>query len=504
MLRPIIEMRAISKRFGNVLANDNVSLAVAPGEILGLLGENGAGKTTLMNILFGVYAADGGTIEIDGKPAQINNSADALKHGIGMVHQHFHLAPRLTVLENLLVGTPGKNGQLDVEGARAKLKSIEDEFGLKLNGHVPVSSLAVGEQQRLEIIKALFRDARLLILDEPTAVLAPPDVDGLFQALRAIAAKGLGIIFISHKLNEVRALTTRCVVLRHGKLAGEVPQPAAASAKQIAELMCGHEIVPPQRPPGTPGKCMLELVNISTSAHLGTRLKNVTLAVQAGEILGVAGVSGNGQRALADVISGLLKPSEGSLRIDGAPVVEFTPREVQAMGLGRIPEDRIAAGLVSNMSLAQSMALPRIGQLPFSRGGMLQQGAITDFAKQQIAEYGIRCQGPDVRTGTLSGGNLQKALLARELAFNPKALIVSQPTRGLDVGAAHFVYEKFLALRKDGCALLVISEDLEELLTLSDRIAVFYEGEVVGLVASKDATVARLGLLMNGAREQAA
>jgi ABC-type uncharacterized transport system ATPase subunit len=504
MLRPIIEMRAISKRFGNVLANDNVSLTVAPGEILGLLGENGAGKTTLMNILFGVYAADGGTIEIDGKPAQINNSADALKYGIGMVHQHFHLAPRLTVLENLLVGTPGRNCQLDVEGARAKLKSIEGEFGLKLNGHVPVSSLAVGEQQRLEIIKALFRDARLLILDEPTAVLAPPDVDGLFQALRAIAAKGLGIIFISHKLNEVRALTTRCVVLRHGKLAGEIPQPAAASAKQIAELMCGHEIVPPQRPPGTPGKRMLELVNISTSAHLGTRLKNVTLAVQAGEILGVAGVSGNGQRALADVISGLLKPSEGSLRIDGAPVVEFTPRQVQAMGLGRIPEDRLAAGLVSNMSLAQSMALPRIGQLPFSRGGMLQQGAITDFAKQQIAEYGIRCQGPDVRTGTLSGGNLQKALLARELAFNPKALIVSQPTRGLDVGAAHFVYEKFLALRKDGCALLVISEDLEELLTLSDRIAVFYEGEVVGLVASKDATVARLGLLMNGAREQAA
>jgi general nucleoside transport system ATP-binding protein len=504
MSLPIIEMRAISKRFGAVVANDNVSLAVAPGEILGLLGENGAGKTTLMNILFGVYAADGGCIEIDGKPTQIHDSADALNCGIGMVHQHFHLAPRLSVIENLLVGTPGKNGQLDTVGAKAKLKNIEREFGLKLDPDRLVASLAVGEQQRLEIIKALFRDVRLLILDEPTAVLSPPDIDGLFAALRAIAAKGLGIIFISHKLNEVRALTTRCVVLRHGKLAGEVPQPAAASAKQIAELMCGHEIAPPSRQPAILGKPMLELKNISTAAHAGMGLKNVSVDIHAGEILGVAGVSGNGQKALADVISGLLKPKAGTLRIDGQQVAEFSPRRVQAMGLGRIPEDRLAAGLVSNMSLAESMALPRIGEFPFSRRGLLRQGAIADFAKDQIAEYGIKCQGPDVRTGTLSGGNLQKALLARELAFNPKVLIVSQPTRGLDVGAAQFVYEKFLTLRVSGCGLLVISEDLEELMTLSDRIAVLYEGEIVGLVKSADATVSKLGLLMNGAREQAA
>ena len=256
---PIIEMRGISKRFGAVLANDDVSLSVAPGEILGLLGENGAGKTTLMNILFGVYAADGGTILIEGKPARIHNSADALQFGIGMVHQHFHLAPRLSVIENLLVGTPGKNAQLDRAGARLKLKDIEREFGLKLDPDRLVSSLAVGEQQRLEIIKALFRGARLLILDEPTAVLAPPDVDGLFSALRAIAAKGLGIIFISHKLNEVRALTTRCIVLRHGRLTGEVSKPSAASAKEIAELMCGHEIETPARPPTIAGGPVLEL-----------------------------------------------------------------------------------------------------------------------------------------------------------------------------------------------------------------------------------------------------
>jgi general nucleoside transport system ATP-binding protein len=402
------------------------------------------------------------------------------------------------------VGTPGKNGRLDFAGARARLADIEREFGLKLDPGRLVSSLAVGEQQRLEIIKALFRGARLLILDEPTAVLAPPDVDGLFAALRAIAARNLGIIFISHKLNEVRALTTRCTVLRHGRLAGEIPTPAAASAKQIAELMCGHDITTPTRPPNRVGDPVLELDGVSTAHHAGQTLRNVSLSVRAGEIVGIAGVSGNGQRALADVISGLLKPASGMLKISGQAVSEFSPREVQALGLGRIPEDRLAAGLVSNMSLAQSMALPRIAHAPFSRHGLLQKTAIADFAAKQISEFDIRCQGADARTGTLSGGNLQKALLARELAFNPKALVVSQPTRGLDIGATQFVYDKFLDLRARGCGLLVISEDLEELLTLSDRIAVLYEGEIAGLLAAADATVARLGLLMSGGREQAA
>ena len=504
MSLPIIEMRGISKRFAAVLANDNVSLSVASGEILGLLGENGAGKTTLMNVLFGVYAADTGAILIDGKEVRIHNSADALKLGIGMVHQHFHLAARLSVIENLLVGTPGIGGQLDFAGGRAKLAEIKREFGLKLDPDRLVSSLSIGEQQRLEIIKALFRGARLLILDEPTAVLAPPDVDGLFIALRAIAAKGLGIIFISHKLNEVRALTTRCIVLRHGKPAGEIPKPAAASAREIAELMCGHDIVAPARPAAKLGGPVLELDTICTANHQGMALRNVSLTVRAGEIIGVAGVSGNGQKALADVISGLLKPKSGTLKITGELVGEFSPRRVQALGLGRIPEDRLASGLVSNMSLAQSMALPRVGQAPFSRHGLLQQNAIAEFALNQISEFDIKCQGPDARTGTLSGGNLQKALLAREIAFNPKVLIVSQPTRGLDIGAANFVYDKFLSLRASGCGLLVISEDIEELLTLSDRIAVLYEGEIVGFVGSGDATVAALGLLMARGRERAA
>jgi simple sugar transport system ATP-binding protein len=504
MAVPIVEMRGISKSFGTLRANDDVTLTVAPGEIVGLLGENGAGKTTLMNILFGVYAADKGTILVDGLPQRIRNSAEALKLGIGMVHQHFQLAPRLSVLENLLVGTPAKAGRLDREGALARLAQIERDFGLKIAPERLVSELTVGEQQRLEIIKSLFRGARLLILDEPTAVLAPPDVEGLFAALRAIAARNLGIIFISHKLNEVRALTTRCLVLRHGKTTGEVPKPAAASARQIAELMCGHEIIPPTRPTVARGAPVIDLADVSTAGHSGTRLRHVSLTVHEGEILGIAGVSGNGQKALADVVSGLLQPQRGVYKIAGQTVQNLSPSAVQAMGLGRIPEDRLASGLVGNMTLAESMALPRIGRAPFSRRGMLHGEAIAGFARQQIKDYAIKCQGPEARTGTLSGGNLQKALLARELAFHPRALIVAQPTRGLDIGAAHFVYDKFLDLRAKGCGLLIISEDLEELLTLADRIAVLYEGQVAGILNADEASVARLGLLMSGAREAAA
>ncbi|MBI3672921.1 MAG: ABC transporter ATP-binding protein [Rhizobiales bacterium] len=497
-------MRGISKRFGAVLANDGVSLSVAPGEILGLLGENGAGKTTLMNILFGAYAADAGEILVAGRRVDIGSSADALALGIGMVHQHFHLASRLSVLDNLLVGMPGKGGRLDAAGGRQRLAEIGRSFGLKLDPNRLVSSLAVGEQQRLEIIKALFRGARLLILDEPTAVLAPQDVEGLFAALRAIAGKGLGIIFISHKLNEVRALTSRCVVLRHGRLAGDIADPAATAAREMARLMCGQEIVTPSRPKVTAGRVVLELDGVATNGHPGMALKDVNLAVRESEIVGVAGVSGNGQRALADVIAGMLVPTRGKLRIGGEEVRDRSPRGVQAKGLGRIPEDRLASGLVGALPLADSMALPRIGQAPFSRNGLLQPAAIADFATAQIKEFDIRCQGPQARTGTLSGGNLQKALLARELAFHPRVLIAAQPTRGLDIGATRFVHEKFLGLRSAGCGLLVISEDLEELLTLSDRIAVMYEGAIAGIVDAADATVARLGLLMSGARERAA
>ena len=504
MPTPLIEMTGITKRFGKLVANDHVNLSILPGEIVGLLGENGAGKTTLMNILFGTYAADEGTIRVDGKPVRIHNSAEALAAGIGMVHQHFLLAPRLTVMENLLVGMPRQGLGLDVAGARRRLDEIARDFGLKLDPDLRVSALSVGEQQRLEIIKALFRGARVLILDEPTAVLAPPDVEGLFTALRAIAARQLGIVFISHKLNEVRAITSRCVILRHGRISGEIADPASASTREIAEMMCGQEIKPTIRPPVAKGEALLVLDRISTGGHAGTPLRDVSLAVRGGEILGLAGVSGNGQKALADVVSGMLKPLSGELSSAGHRVRAFTAAEVQRLGLGRVPEDRLASGLVSNMSLAESMALPRIGEAPFSTADLLSRRGMTDFAERQIREFDIRCSGHNARTGTLSGGNLQKALLARELAFDPKAVIVAQPTRGLDIAATRFVHEKFLALRAAGRAVLVISEDLDELMALSDRIAVIYEGRIAGILGAEEATVSELGMLMNGAFERAA
>jgi simple sugar transport system ATP-binding protein len=456
-----------------------------------------------MNILFGAYQPDAGEIRVNGVPVTIGSSADALAAGIGMVHQHFHLASRLSVLENLLIGIPGRNGRLDRTGALARLDAIAGEHGLRLDPDLPVSALSVGEQQRLEIVKALFRGARLLILDEPTAVLAPSEVEGLFAALRSMAAQGLGIIFISHKLNEVRALTHRCVVLRHGRVAGRIDAPAQTTSAEMARLMCGHEIVPPVKGPSQTGAPVLALDAVSTSGHPGMPLRAVSLGVRASEIVGIAGVSGNGQRALSDVVSGMLRPSAGGMTISGKKVSRFTPVEVQALGLGRIPEDRMTTGLVTNLPLADSMVLPRIGTKAFSSKGLLRPGAIRAFAEEQIRVYDIRCPGPFVRAGALSGGNLQKALLARELAFDPKVLIVSQPTRGLDIGAARFVHEKFLELRAKGCGIVVVSEDLEELLTLSDRIAVMYEGRIAGVLDAADATVARLGLLMTGAEAMA-
>ena len=476
---------------------------LAPGEILGLLGENGAGKTTLMNILFGVYQADAGTIAVEGKPVRIQSAADALNAGIGMVHQHFHLAPRLRCSTICWSGCRARAaGSTGPAGWPASSASSSNS-AWRSTRIARSRHCSVGEQQRLEIIKALFRGVRILILDEPTAVLTPAEVDGLFVALRAMAAQGFGIIFISHKLNEVRALTHRCVVLRHGRVAGAVSEPAATSSAEMARLMCGHDIVPPVRAATLKRTIVLELHGVSTSGHAGTPLREVSLAVLGKEIVGIAGVSGNGQKALAGVISGMIAPSGGSVSMLGTPVTRFSPNAMMALGVGRIPEDRMTEGLVTTLPLADSIVLPRVGSRAFSRAGLLKPGAITAFAEEQIRAFDIRCSGPMARTGTLSGGNLQKALLARELAFDPAVLIAAQPTRGLDIGAARFVHEKFLALRAKGCALIVISEDLEELLALSDRIAVMYEGAISGVLDAADASVQRIGLLMSGVKEAA-
>jgi simple sugar transport system ATP-binding protein len=492
-------MRGITKVFGANRANDGVDLTVWPGDVLGLLGENGAGKTTLMNVLFGTYHADAGEIRIAGQPVRIRNSADALAHGIGMVHQHFHLAARLSVLDNLLIGQPGRGGLLDRKTALKRLDEIRADFGLWLEPSRLVSGLSIGEQQRLEIIKALYRGARLLILDEPTAVLTPTEAEGLFTAMRAMSAEGFGIVFISHKLAEVRAVATRCTILRHGRVTGAIETPAEATNSEIARLMCGREIVPPERTTVTVGAPVLELARVSTPAKGGAGLADVSLTVPGGEILGIAGVSGNGQRALADVLAGMLAPTSGAIRIAGQPMSRWTPEEAQALGLGRIPEDRMKTGLVTALSVADNMILPRLAEPPFSRGGLIDRKAIRAFAEERIKAFDIRCPGPDARAGMLSGGNLQKILLARELAHDPAILLAAQPTRGLDIGATRFVHDSFLDMRAAGRGILLISEDLEELMTLCDRIAVMYDGRIVGEMATEDATVERLGLLMAGA-----
>jgi len=500
---PLLEMRGICKYFGAVKANEKVDLTLFPGDILGLLGENGAGKTTLMNVLFGVYSPDGGRIRIDGRSARIRNSADALKHGVGMVHQHFHLVSCHTVLENLMVGRKGRGGRLDRRSALDGMREVDRRFGLALDPDVLVSALTIGEQQRLEIIKALVRGARVLILDEPTSTLTPQETEGLFEALRAMASEHMGVIFISHKLNEVRAITNRLMILRRGRVTATLDNDETLSRRRLAELMCGHEIIPPPKPPSTPGEALLEMEDIHTGGTSRGRLKGVSLQANAGEILGIAGVSGNGQLELAEVVSGMLPPTVGVLRINGTAVDRLSPRSVQKLGVGRIPEDRMGTGLITTLPLKNSMVLPRIHEKRFSRGGILRPGAIYSFVREQMRLFDIRAPGPEVRTGTLSGGNLQKALLARELAWDPLVLLAAQPTRGLDVAAAQFVHQQFLELRRRGRALIVISEDLEELFALSDRIAVMFEGRINGVMPIASATVQKIGMLMAGVKEAA-
>ncbi len=497
---PLLELSGIDKWFGAVHANRGVNLTLRRGEVVGLLGENGAGKTTLMNVLFGIYSADAGVIRIDGRPAAIHGPADALAAGIGMVHQHFHLVPRHSVLENLMVGRGGPWGLCDRAGTRARLTEIGRDYGLELDPERQVGELSIGEQQRLEIVKALFRGARILILDEPTSVLTPQESEGLFGALRALAAHGVGIIFISHKLAEVRAIARRLVVLRQGAVTAEIDDIPAVTDHRLAELMCGHGLVPPKKAPRARGRVLLALEGVCTDPAPGrpVALQDLSLAVHGGEILGIAGVSGNGQRELAEVIAGVAAPGAGRVAVDGKVVQRPSPRVLQRLGVASIPEDRIGAGLITGLPLSDSMVLPRIGDRRFSRFGILKRKAIRDFASEQIATFDIKAAGPEVRTGTLSGGNLQKALLARELAFDPLVLVVAQPTRGLDVAAREFVHRQFLDLRARGRGVVAISEDLEELFEISDRIAVVYEGRVLAVLDAAETSVAQVGLLMAG------
>jgi len=500
---PLLAMRGIVKRFGTVAACDGVDLTLRAGDVLGLLGENGAGKTSLMNVLFGAYAADAGTIEVEGRPVAIRNSADALSCGIGMVHQHFELVPRHTVLENLLVGKAGPEGRLSRQTAIDRLAAIGRDYLLRLDPDRLVGDLSVGEQQRVEIAKSLVRGARILVLDEPTATLTPREAEGLFRALRSMASKGMGVIFISHKLGEVLEVTTRVIIMRHGRVVAERPNDGSLSKPQLARLMCGRDLTPPAKLSSAPGAPLLVLDHISTGGT-SAPLHDVSLTLRAGEILGVAGVSGNGQRELADLVAGVLSPEKGVLAVAGEALPRPSPGRVQHLKVGRVPEDRLTTGMIGAFPLSESIALPWIDQPPFSRRGILRRREIRRFASEQIEKFDIRTSGPDARTGTLSGGNLQKALLARELSRSPRILLAAQPTRGIDVGATEFIHEQFLALRAAGGAVLLISEDLEEIFALSDRVAVMYRGRIMADLPVEAASVERVGLLMAGVAEQAA
>jgi general nucleoside transport system ATP-binding protein len=496
----VLRLDRITKRFGALVANDAISLALGAGEVVALLGENGAGKTTLMNILFGQYVADEGRITAFGRTLPPGNPRAALQAGIGMVHQHFTLADQLTVLENILLGTrPLWSLSMDRGAARARVVALSSRFGLSVDPDARVGRLSVGERQRVEILKALYRDARVLILDEPTAVLTPQEAGALFDTLRRMVADGLAVIFISHKLHEVMAIADRCVVLRHGRMVGEV-RTRDTSPAHLAALMVGAEVQRPQVQPGTPGRVLLQLDRATTPDREGAPgLKAASLSLFAGQITGIAGVSGNGQAALSDVLSGLQSPTSGRMMIGGNPApVRWTPGQALAAGLGRIPEDRHKTGTIADFSLTENAVLETHDRAPFSRRGWMDWVAAADHTQAIITKYDVRCPGPEARIRLLSGGNMQKLILGRVLEAGPSVILANQPVRGLDIGAIAYVHGQLVAARDRGAAVILISEDLDEVMQLSDVIHVISRGRLSPPLPRGTASLSDLGLWMAG------
>jgi simple sugar transport system ATP-binding protein len=493
-------MRGIVKRFGDVVANDGVDLTLEPGTIHALLGENGAGKTTLMRILYGLATTDAGEIHIDGRPAQIRSPRDAIRAGIGMVTQHFSLVAPMTVAENIALGEEG-GFRLDLAAASVRVAEASERVGIAIAPERRVRDLSIGERQRVEIVKALARNCRVLVLDEPTAVLVPQQVDALLAALRRLRDEGLAIVFISHKLREVMEISDEVTVLRHGAVAGTLAT-ADTDERELGRLMIGRPMTDVTRSGraavGT--TTLLHVDRLSADSSLGLpAVRDVSFEVRGGEILGIAGVSGNGQTELAEALSGMRPPTGGTVTVDGADVTGARPEAVTAAGVGRIPEDR-RASVVGELSVAYNLVLEDLGA--YRRGSMLDERLIRETAERLIERFAIKAR-PSDPVGTLSGGNIQKVLLARVLAREPKVLVVAQPTQGLDVGATEYVRSQLLAQRAGGAAVLLISDELEELLTLADRLIVMYEGEIVGRFDHANVDVEQLGLLMAGLRDAA-
>ena len=499
----IIRMQGITKRFPGVLANADVNFELKRGEIHTLLGENGAGKTTLMNILYGLYEPDAGAIFLNGQSIKFRSARDAIGKGLGMVHQHFMLVQRFTVADNIVLGQPSPRApRLEEEAELNKrLTDISDRYGLKIQPDVKTWTLSVGEQQRVEILKALYRGAEVLILDEPTAVLTPQEVDHLLEILRTLTREGKSVVFISHKLHEVLAVSDRITVLRDGKVIGTV-NACDTTKTELACMMVGREVIlrVSKKDPQI-GEPMLQINNLrALNDRELPALKGINLEIHSGEILGIAGVAGNGQSELEEVIAGLRKATAGTVMICGQDVTNGKPKELGCCGLAHIPSDRYRMGMLPGFTVAENLILQRVGDYPFTKHGRLNNAAIQEEAVKLVENFDVRTPSVDTPAGKLSGGNVQKMILARELARCPKVLLAAQPTRGLDVSAIEYVHTKLIEQRDLGMAILLFSTEMYEILALSDRIAVMYDGEIMGIVDAKNVDMNEIGMMMAGAK----
>ena len=503
---PLLELKGITKRFPGVVANDHVDFDLRRGEVHALLGENGAGKTTLMNVLYGLYHADEGEIRMRGERVTFGSPREAIAHGIGMVHQHFMLIPVMTVAENIVLATEPKTAGvlLDFAAASARVRELAKTFGFEIDPDASVESITVGQEQRVEILKALYRGADILILDEPTAVLTPQEAKELFQILQTLKQEGMSIIFISHKLREVLEIADRITVVRRGKVVETVPR-ESATEQGLAKLMVGREVLlRVEKKPAEAGPPLLQVENLVVRDDRGLEaVRGVSLEVRAGEIVGIAGVDGNGQRELIDALTGLRKPADGRVVVEGKEQTRVSAKRRLELWLGHIPEDRQRRGLVLEFTLAENLALHDYDREPLSKLGWLSPRRMIESAKKLLEEFDVRGGGPTTRAASLSGGNQQKVVVAREVGRNPRVLVAAQPTRGLDVGAIEFIHRRIVQERDAGRAILLLSLELEEILSLSDRILVIYEGRIVGEYPP-DTSEEELGIAMTGGGREAA
>jgi len=503
-----VEMLNITKRFPGIIANDNITLRLKKGEIHALLGENGAGKSTLMSVLFGLYRPEEGSIRMGGREVSIKDPNDANALGIGMVHQHFKLVECFTVLDNIIMGVePSKYGFLQKAEAREKVMALSDKYSLRVDPDAKVEDISVGMQQRTEILKMLYRENEILIFDEPTAVLTPQEIEELMDIMRGLKAEGKSILFITHKLNEIVAVADRCTVLRKGAYIGTVDV-ADSSKEELSRMMVGRDVdFAVRKKARAPGQVVLEVegVTVASKMHKNNAVKNVSFQVREGEIVCLAGIDGNGQTELVHALTGLVKPVAGSFSLRGVDMTRDSIRERSKLGLSHIPEDRHKHGLVLDYTLEQNLVLENYWKQEFQNRGFIRFKAVREYAQRLIEQYDIRSgQGPVTTARSMSGGNQQKAIVAREIDKDPELLVAVQPTRGLDVGAIEYIHRQIVAQRDQGKAVLLVSLELDEVMSLSDRILVMYEGEIVGELDPKTATVEELGLYMAGAKRKEA